>query len=211
MVISQARGRSGSGIIQVLLAVGLGGLAVYMCLPSLTHCGPTAETVKCRMNLRNVGVAFRTWATDHEGQYPYGYTNATRVFTNAGGVFRNYLVLTNELGTSKIPHCPMDKERKPAAGWAKFDDTNLSYYVGLVTNSLEAEMLLSGDRNLTLDGIAVAPGMLTVSSNSNIGFAEKMHRTQVNAVMGDGSVRQLSASRLRETLKRGRAQRLLIP
>jgi hypothetical protein len=74
-----------------------------------------AERIKCVNNLKNVGLAARIWATDNgdKSQLP-----------------RDFLTMTNELGTPKILVCPSDPSRtQPVENWQQFGAVGSSYEI----------------------------------------------------------------------------------
>ena len=145
----------------------------------------------CASNLKHVGVAFRDWEEDHNGSYPMqGFTNELGVleYPKASNLFRHFQVISNYLGDPKILVCPVD-DRKSATDFASLKNDNLSYFVGLDAVKSQTNMLLAGDRNLAVDGVAVGPGLLTLSSTNRLGWTAAMHKGVGNILMVDGSVR----------------------
>jgi hypothetical protein len=70
-----------------------------------------AMSSQCVNNLKQLALAVRMWANDHEGAFPLDILSAT-----------------NEINTPKIFACPADKERQPAVDWPSFNrNANCSY------------------------------------------------------------------------------------
>ena len=101
----------------------------------------------CGNNLKQVGLAFRTWAIDNDGQFPFNVsTNAggTREFCAIGGdgfdsnAALHFQVMSNELSTPLLLVCPKDWSRKPAAGFHNLQATNVSYRLHSGTNLNES-------------------------------------------------------------------------
>ena len=63
------------------------------------------------------------------------------------------------------------------------------------------DTILSSDRNLSLDGLPVGMAVMTLRSNSPVGFDGDLHNLAGNLLMGDASVRQVSVGRLREAVR----------
>ena len=93
------------------------------CSPDLGNDKPVAQPITCVNNLKQIGLAFKTWALDHEYKYPFN------VSTNQGGTMefclkgmdgfdRNAVfhlqIMSNELSTPRILVCPKDRSKKPA-------------------------------------------------------------------------------------------------
>jgi hypothetical protein len=73
--------------------------------------------------------------------------------------------------------------------------------------------LLSGDRNLSVNGVAVRSGLLELTTNSEVGWTAEMHRGAGNLVLGDGSVQLATTAKLTEQVRHQEiaTNRLLIP
>ena len=51
-------------------------------------------------------------------------------------------------------------------------------------------MILSGDRNLTTNGLDVVPGLVVLGTNTAVGWSTKMHNQSGNFGLADGSVQK---------------------
>jgi hypothetical protein len=95
-----------------------------------------AQAKACVTNLKQVGLAFRVWAVDHDDQYPFNLS------TNAGGSRElcrvgqdgfdenaacHLRLLAQELGSPQLLVCPGDSARKAAASFQSLQRTNVSY------------------------------------------------------------------------------------
>ena len=69
-----------------------------------------AESIVCINNLKQLGLSVRVWAVDNAELSP-----------------PSILDMTNEISTPKILHCPGDKTRETASGWAAYTSANCSY------------------------------------------------------------------------------------
>lgn len=93
----------------VLLAFVAAGLL----LPLFARAG-SHQRISCMNNLRQIGVAFRTWEGDYNDLYPMAhYTNqdGTMKYANAADAFRYFQVMSNELNRPRFLVCPEDKTR----------------------------------------------------------------------------------------------------
>jgi hypothetical protein len=183
-----------------------------------------AARIYCVNNLKQVGLAFRTWAANHSDRYPMrvprteGGTSAN--LDNALLIYTHFMVLSNELKTTKVVVCPAD-ERTPrtnflAVGvYADFrDNTAISYFLGRDCDDTQPRMFLSGDRNIgngnPIAGYGYSPlayvatgakYSLGTNQPTTFGWSDKMHLKQGNVCLGDGSVQQLSSLWLRDQLR----------
>jgi prepilin-type N-terminal cleavage/methylation domain-containing protein len=136
-------------------------------------------------------------------------------------------VLSNELSTPKMLICPSDERNAQTNFNMRADFTapgpylvnvNISYFVGKDASDAYPQMLLAGDRNIVGQGPGgnlPSPipgsgfgnvGALALGTNFNLNvqtpaWTDKMHRGQGNVLLSDGSVQQVSSSRLRDLLR----------
>ena len=160
------RGCQIAGLVLILAAIFLLGDM----LTKLPRDWPRAQRITCVNNLKQIGLATRTWAIDHDGSFPF------HLSTNAGGTMEfcaqgsdgfdsntavHFQVMSNELVTPLILVCPQDRSRKPAARFSSLQASNVTYRLRSGTNineSVPSEMLASCpvDGNILLcDGSVV--------------------------------------------------------
>src|SRR6185436_19511036 len=132
----------------------------------------------CANNLKQVGLAFKTWALDNGDRFPMlvpssdgGPTHqslfGTAATYGATYMFEVFMVMSNELSTPKILVCPSDDRNAftnfftanpPAdSGAAKaandprpgvFNNWKMSYALGKGCNDGNPQMVLTVDRNI---------------------------------------------------------------
>jgi type II secretory pathway pseudopilin PulG len=147
-------------------------LACSIILPAIARRYAKASPVNCVNNLKNIGLAWRIYATDNNGLYPWQAAVTNRpacVPTNyasvpgaalgpAQGVGAMFSTFSNEVSTSKILKCPSDAKRFQmksnsfaflmAPAQAPVRDRAISYFIGTSANEEEPQSILGGDRNL---------------------------------------------------------------
>jgi hypothetical protein len=153
----------GSGVAIAGFATGYAGsvvgliamMAIFsaMLLPALARAKARAQEINCINNMKQVGLAFKTWEIDHQDEFPFN------VSTNNGGTLElckpgpdgfdqngwmHLAVLSNELNTPTILVCPADN-KQPAAGWAFLQSSNVTYLVrtGSSVNSTNPQSVLA--------------------------------------------------------------------
>ncbi len=62
----------GFTLIELLVVVAIIAILASLLLPALSSAKDRAHKAACISNLRQVGLAIQTYATDHEGKIPYG-------------------------------------------------------------------------------------------------------------------------------------------
>ena len=188
-------------------------------LPVMPRTRVRSTRIVCVSNLKNIGLAFRIFSTDHDGKWPMDCS-----ITNQGSrewladdsqVWRHWVQLSNDLSTPKMLLCPSDLQRQPAEpflsgppplSWAGFTNTaHLSYLLGLNAREENFETILSGDRNLTTNGVPVGPGRLILDGTTVVGFSAEIHHDAGNILMADGSVQQSSGARQNEIWRKAHA------
>jgi len=177
-----------------------------------------AGAICCDCNLKQVGLAFRTWAIDHSLKRPMQVPAAaggTEELAATGQVFVHLRVMSNELATPKILVCPQDKAKTAAGDFGpKFTDTNVSYFVSIDADENTPQMFGAGDRNLAFQGQPINPGLFTLTTNNpSLSWTKAIHYPCGNIGLADGSVQSFGADRLAEAVQyQGAAtNRLAIP
>jgi type II secretory pathway pseudopilin PulG len=142
-------------IVVIVLTIVLGFVTVSLLQPP-RRVHSSANRVSCLNNLKEIGTAYRLWAEENGDRTPAGQTVAKGgwgdFLTNAdqGALcWTNYAIMQNELGQSpKLVNCPSDERPSAISFTNNFDNTHLSYFVGVSANEAHPQSLMGGDRNL---------------------------------------------------------------
>jgi prepilin-type N-terminal cleavage/methylation domain-containing protein len=210
---SLPRGFTLTELLVVLAAVLV--LALLL-LPALATAKKKSSRINCINNVKQVATGFRLWAGDNGGLYPMAVsvTNGGTLEPVASGVvFPHFQVMSNELNTPKIVVCPNDVGRVIATNFTTdFADSRISYFVGVDTLSANPQMVLTGDRNLTLNGLVGLRGLVSLPTNAPVAWlGTNLHRTRGNVALGDGSAQGVTTTGLRQLLAGSGTNRLAIP
>ena len=174
--------------------------------------------------MKCLGSGYRLWETDDDrlqSRTPMSNGGWKELLTNSNAgqyCWTNFAIMRKELGDSPaIVVCPTD-ERQPAKSFTNgFDNTHVSYFVGVDANDVYPQSILGGDRNL---GPGIVPGPdygyspangkgndVVLSTNSPVCWSLKMHARGNgmgfgNILLGDGSGKQMSSANLGLSLLR---------
>ena len=161
--------RTAFTLIELLVVIAIIAILAAMLLPALARAKSRAQRIDCVNNLKEISIAFKTWALDNDDHYPMlvtvtdgGPPNQTQLMQNApvaGYLYQVLGVLSNELSTPNITVCPSDQRQmqtnftmvpndlSTTAG-PYFNNWNISYFLGRDATENYPQMLLMGDRNI---------------------------------------------------------------
>lgn len=198
----------------VLLAVFVVLVGVF--LPAAIARFRRACRIACINNVKQIALAFRVWASENADRFPMQVPLAnggTMELVPSGNVFPHFRVMSNELSIPKLLLCPDDRARKAATNFTSdFDDTHISYFVGVDAAPGRPEMLLSGDRNIMVGRVQLPHGLAALATNSPVGWSRKIHKYRGNIALCDGSVSNIDNQDLRKLLANsGVTNHLAIP
>jgi len=195
-------------------------VALAMLLPARPH-QHSGDWISCGGQLREIGMAYRLWAEDNGNRNPAEETVANGgwkdLLTNAdqGAIcWTNYAIMQNELGRApRQVICPRDKRVAATSFTNNFNNTHLSYFVGVSANAANPQSILGGDRNLgpgsnphTDYGFSPKSGKgndVAVPISGPVSWSLKMHAVGVhpwggNILLGDGSVQSVATVALNQ-------------
>jgi prepilin-type processing-associated H-X9-DG protein len=190
--------------IEVLVLIGVIAVALCVILPALVGANQKAKSICCNCNLKQIGLAFAIWESDHTNMYPMSVSTnfgGSQEYISTGQPFRHFQVMSNELSTPKVLICPRDSRRAAKDFASGFSNTNVSYFVGLlVNNNAYPEAFIAGDRNI-VGGTKLPDGIIEITSKDPVSWGQVLHNGFGNIGFADGSVQNFSSARLHEALE----------
>ena len=212
---SNVRDRKAFTLLELFILVAGVAILSAIFLPALQRPHATCQRINCTNNLKQIGLASKTWALDNSDRFPMSVPvneGGTMELVAGSSTFAAFAVMSNELSTPKILICPEDRKRHWATNFeSDLNNSKLSYFVGLDAGPTNLTMLLSGDRNLT-NNFGPLRGHPVIRPGDSVGWTHEVHHSAGNLLMVDGSVQQLTTSTLRTTLRSlGATNRLAMP
>lgn len=163
-------------LIELLVVIAIIAILAALLLPALARAKAKAQRISCTNSLKQVGLAFRTWAIDNDGNMPMAVADAAGGASGHRGLYQNgttqtgskgpfgfFMCMSNELTTPKVLFCPSEAESSSRQVASTFAGTvtagtastvpytnnlNISYFVGTDATESNPQMFLTGDHNL---------------------------------------------------------------
>ena len=126
-------------LIEVLVIIAVLAVLVAVLLPALAAAKRKHSRIGCVNNLQEIGLACRVWEGDNGDKYPMGISvtnGGSMELVLTGNVLTTFLVMSNELSTPRILHCPEDTEHIETNSFAMLASSNISYFINI--NAAEA-------------------------------------------------------------------------
>ena len=188
--------------IELLVVIAIIAILAGLLLPALAMAKAKANRANCISNLKQIGLGFRLFASDHGDGFPWMVLAADGGTKDVNDWMQHYLVCSNELNTPKILVCPSDKEKSTGTRWNLLDgNINFSFFVGLDATESRPQSVLAGDRNVySSEGGSVYTWNKAFGTSIDATWTGILHVNRGDLALSDGSVQQTSTPQLREQI-----------
>ena len=196
-------GTSGFTFVEVLLSIVVVLVLLAFILPATQRATVRRPGLHCKRNLKQIGFAFRMWAHDHGEKFPMQMTIAeggTKESASQGIALASFAIISNELSNPKTFQCPEDKKRRLVTDFTQLTAKNLSYFLGLDASGLNPQTILTGDRNICING-QPKNGLVAITNWSAVSWGTKIHNRYGNLGLADGSAHQTTDTLLQKQLR----------
>jgi prepilin-type processing-associated H-X9-DG protein len=200
---SQERAFTKWDLLICIATVGVLALFLFLFLPATGHPKARASRINCVSNLKQVGLGFRMWSSDHGERFPWqlpASEGGTKEFATLPYAALHFVLVSNEFNSPKILTCPDDRNRSRTTEWHTPLHGSLSYFAGISSHETVPSAILSGDRNLTTSATMTA-GLLTANRPESVRWTGDVHKHAGNIGFADGSVNQTTLEMLRRAIK----------
>lgn len=211
-------------LIELLVVIAIISILAGLLLPALANAQRQARKTQCLNNQKQMAIAIKVFANDHEQNYPYKVQGGSlQASNNWLDAWKHFHMFSEELGSSKLLICPGDVLRKSNEA-LDFTDTvgrglqepgkqnaALSYFIGLQAEETRPSTLLFGDRHLGPNDSALfyryATNVTASVSNSVVWskltgqYTAPMHGSVGVYALSDGSVIAGSNERIQEQVR----------
>lgn len=200
---------SGFTLIELLVVICVIAVLAAMLLPATTHGGPAYRT-RCLSHLRQIDLGFILYSGDYGGKFPMqvsAQNGGTMEFIYGGHVFPHFGKLrkyVNEPQLFQMLICPNDKTRQAATNYEALNDLNISCFLNADASGTNnpSQIFLAGDRNLQSDRRAVKPGLLVVTTNTDLNWSGELHPHGGNLAFIDGHAEWIKTNELNSLIQR---------
>jgi hypothetical protein len=208
-----------TGFTRLELLACLAAVALFMNViaTALVVSAGRGDRAACFNNLRQIGVGYAQFASEHDQQMAWRVTMAEGGNFNhplKNNAFVQFSVLSNFLASPRILMDPAEDRptARVATQWSNnaqggllhpgFGNNSVSYFLGLDGNFTTPASMLSGDRNLNHMGFSGCSSGITPaasfrqSTRTLTAWSNAVHGVSGNILFYDGTVREVATPAL---------------
>lgn len=195
----QCRGRAFT-LVELLVVIAIIGILAALLLPALEGAMKRAKRIWCENNERQIGLGFHLFLHEHNSHFPMAEPIANggaQEFVQRGYLvpgpfyfsFRQFQVLSNELGLTKLLLCKSELTRTNADNFAVLQNQNLSYAVGVQADFSKPASPLVLDRNLARTPLS-SQTIFRMTDGGHFWWTSELHEMKGNVLFSDGHVEE---------------------
>jgi len=212
-------------LIELVVVIAILALLAATMLPALAVSKRSVQKVSCVNNLKQMGIALRIWEGNHGGRYPMAvsyaaggaseymsHSSGSGTTANSGGGTLGsaaylpqmaFMVMSNELASTKIVYCPADNIHTPATNFTyqNFVGGNItvptvgpiftpqtflsgcSYFIGADATEADPQSIISGDCNIGNTGTTGnTPASWRIGATSFFAYASPSYANFAQAI-----------------------------
>jgi prepilin-type N-terminal cleavage/methylation domain-containing protein len=180
-------------LIELLVVVAV--ITILFAMFGNTHRGgkEKARLVQCLSNLKQISLGYNMWAETKGNLFPWEASinmGGTMELISNGNATDHFLPLSTFLPQASSLFCSTDRfVRQRTDSYRGFSNTNLSYFVSIdarLTGPVSAaDLIIAGDRHLSVDNQMVNPGLFATTNYTALGW-KGFHPTRGLLAFVDG-------------------------